>query len=44
MVAAARRVPAHVVGDGEMNLQQLINKENQDPRRGYGHETCLRSN
>ncbi|MCI3935924.1 cyanophycin synthetase [Chryseobacterium aahli] len=41
MVAAARRVPAHVVGDGEMNLQQLIDKENQDPRRGYGHENVL---
>ncbi|MCW3168954.1 cyanophycin synthetase [Chryseobacterium sp. 09-1422] len=41
MVAAARRVPAHVVGDGEMNLQQLRDKENQDPRRGYGHENVL---
>ncbi|MCX8532257.1 cyanophycin synthetase [Chryseobacterium luquanense] len=41
MVAAARRVPAHVVGDGESNLEQLIEKENQDPRRGYGHENVL---
>ena len=41
MVAAARRVPAHVVGDGELNLQQLIDKENTDPRRGYGHENVL---
>ncbi|WP_027384444.1 cyanophycin synthetase [Epilithonimonas caeni] len=41
MVAAARRVPAHVVGDGEMNIQQLIDKENLDPRRGYGHENVL---
>ncbi|WP_294222063.1 cyanophycin synthetase, partial [uncultured Chryseobacterium sp.] len=41
MVAAARRVPAHVVGDGELNLQQLIDKENKDPRRGYGHENVL---
>ncbi|MBN9312435.1 MAG: cyanophycin synthetase [Chryseobacterium sp. 39-10] len=41
MVAAARRVPANVVGDGEMNLQQLIDKENLDPRRGYGHENVL---
>lgn len=41
MVAAARRVPAHVVGDGELNLQELINKENLDPRRGYGHENVL---
>lgn len=41
MVAAARRVPAHVVGDGESNLERLIEKENQDPRRGYGHENVL---
>ncbi|MBO6185726.1 MAG: cyanophycin synthetase [Chryseobacterium sp.] len=41
MVAAARRVPAHVVGDGESNLAKLIEKENQDPRRGYGHENVL---
>lgn len=41
MVAAARRVPAHVIGDGEMTLQQLIDKENTDPRRGYGHENVL---
>jgi cyanophycin synthetase len=41
MIAAARRVPAHVIGDGELNLQQLIDKENQDPRRGYGHENVL---
>ena len=41
MVAAARRVPAHVMGDGELNLQQLIDKENEDPRRGYGHENVL---
>jgi len=41
MIAAARRVPAHVIGDGELNLQQLIDKENKDPRRGYGHENVL---
>ena len=41
MVAAARRVPAHVVGDGELNLHELIDKENTDPRRGYGHENVL---
>ena len=41
MVAAARRVPAHVVGDGEHNLEQLIAIENKDPRRVYGHENVL---
>ncbi|AYO57775.1 cyanophycin synthetase [Chryseobacterium sp. 6424] len=41
MVAAARRVPAHIVGDGEKNIQQLIDAENENPRRGYGHENVL---
>lgn len=41
MVAAARRVPANVVGDGEKNIRQLIDQENLDPRRGYGHENVL---
>ncbi len=41
VVAAAKRVPAHVVGDGKLNIQQLIDKENLDPRRGYGHENVL---
>lgn len=41
MVAAARRVPAHIIGDGEMNIRQLIDRENEDPRRGYGHENVL---
>lgn len=41
MVAAALRVPAHVVGDGVSTIQQLIDKENEDPRRGYGHENVL---
>ncbi len=41
MVAAALRVPAHVTGDGENTIQQLIDQENEDPRRGYGHENVL---
>jgi cyanophycin synthetase len=41
MVAAALRDPAHVIGNGELNIQQLIDKENTDPRRGYGHENVL---
>lgn len=41
MVAAALRVPAHVKGDGTSTIQQLIDKENSDPRRGYGHENVL---
>lgn len=41
MVAAARRVPANVVGDGHHKLGELIEMENNDPRRGYGHENVL---
>ena len=41
MVAAALRVPAHITGNGQQTIQQLIDKENEDPRRGYGHENVL---
>ena len=41
LVAAALRTPAHVVGDGKSTIQQLIDKVNEDPRRGYGHEKVL---
>ena len=41
MVAAALRIPANVKGDGTLTVQQLIDKENADPRRGYGHENVL---
>lgn len=40
-IAAALREPAHVIGDGKLSIQQLIEKENLDPRRGYGHENVL---
>jgi cyanophycin synthetase len=41
LVAAARRRPAHVTGDGTNTIQQLIDIENADPRRGVGHENLL---
>ena len=41
LVAAAVRTPAHVIGDGESTIQQLIDEVNKDPRRGYGHENVL---
>src|SRR5690606_35062512 len=41
LVAAAKRTPAHVIGDGKSTIQQLIDKVNSDPRRGYGHENVL---
>lgn len=41
LVAAAKREPAHVVGDGQSSIQTLVDKANQDPRRGFGHEKVL---
>lgn len=41
VIAAAMRVPAHITGNGESTVQQLIDNENNDPRRGYGHENVL---
>ena len=40
-VCAALRTPASVTGDGEHNIQWLIEETNKDPRRGYGHEKVL---
>jgi cyanophycin synthetase len=40
-IAAALREPAHVTGDGMSSIGKLIEEENQDPRRGYGHENVL---
>ncbi len=41
LVAAAKRTPAHVIGDGVSTVKQLVDKVNEDPRRGYGHENVL---
>ena len=41
LVAAAKRVPANVLGNGTDSIQQLIDTINLDPRRGYGHENVL---
>lgn len=41
LVAAAKREPAHVVGNGKSTVQELIDETNSDPRRGYGHENVL---
>lgn len=40
-VAAALREPAAVTGDGKHTVKELIDIENKDPRRGYGHENVL---
>ncbi len=41
VVAAARREPAHVVGDGQHTIAQLVEIVNTDPRRGDHHATVL---
>ncbi len=41
LVAVAERTPAHIIGDGKNTIQELIDKTNSDPRRGYGHENVL---
>jgi cyanophycin synthetase len=41
LVAATRRTPGHVIGDGEHTVEQLVDAVNRDPRRGVGHEKVL---
>lgn len=41
LVAVAKRVPGHVVGDGKSTIAELVDVVNQDPRRGIGHEKVL---
>ena len=41
LVAAARREPPLVVGDGVHTVRQLVEQVNADPRRGEGHATSL---
>ncbi|MGD1936394.1 MAG: cyanophycin synthetase [Cyanophyceae cyanobacterium] len=41
VVAVAERVPAHVVGNGQSTIQELIDETNRDPRRGDGHDNVL---
>ncbi|MBJ6978445.1 MULTISPECIES: cyanophycin synthetase [unclassified Luteimonas] len=41
LVAATRRTPGHVVGDGRSTVAALLDEVNRDPRRGVGHEKVL---
>jgi cyanophycin synthetase len=40
-VCASERIPAHVIGDGEHSISRLVEIENNNPLRGYGHEKPL---
>ncbi|QDV31486.1 Cyanophycin synthetase [Planctopirus ephydatiae] len=41
LVAAARREPPQVVGDGRHTIRELVREVNLDPRRGEDHATPL---
>ncbi len=41
LVAAARREPPLVIGDGQHTVSELVERVNADPRRGEGHSTSL---
>ncbi|PLW78604.1 cyanophycin synthetase [Cohaesibacter celericrescens] len=41
LIAVAKRVPGHVVGDGKHTITELVDIVNQDPRRGIGHQKVL---
>ncbi|TXT55402.1 MAG: putative Cyanophycin synthetase [Candidatus Thorarchaeota archaeon] len=41
VLAVAERIPAHVIGDGEKTVSELIKLENNNPLRGEGHELPL---
>ena len=41
LVAAARREPPLVIGNGKNTVRELVDLVNADPRRGEGHATSL---
>ena len=41
LIAAARRDPPHVIGDGQSTIRHLVDQVNLDPLRGDGHATPL---
>ena len=41
VVAVSQRIPAHVIGDGDSTVEELIEIANRDPRRGEGHDNVL---
>ncbi len=41
LIAATKRTPGRVVGDGAHTVRELVETVNQDPRRGIGHEKVM---
>jgi len=41
LIAAALRIPAHVLGDGSSTIAELVAHINEDPLRGDDHEKAL---
>lgn len=41
LVAAARRIPPMVIGDGKSSIKELVEQENKNPLRGEEHENYL---
>ncbi|HWS40648.1 MAG TPA: cyanophycin synthetase, partial [Arenimonas sp.] len=41
LVAATKRTPGQVIGDGKHTIAELVAQVNSDPRRGVGHEKVL---
>jgi cyanophycin synthetase len=41
LIAATRRTPGRVIGDGTHSVRDLVERVNQDPRRGVGHEKVM---
>ena len=41
LIAASKRIPAHVIGDGLLTISELVAQTNEDPLRGEDHEKAL---
>lgn len=41
MIAAAKRIPPFVIGDGKSTIEELVENENLNTLRGEGHENYL---
>lgn len=41
LVAASHRIPAYIIGNGKATVRELVDKLNQQPERGEGHEAAL---